>query len=46
MPYFQSSLQIKKYKELFFDDTYKIEVTSLVGPKDGQDSVKMFQYNV
>ena len=45
-PYFESSLQIKKYKELFFDDTYTIEVRSLVGPKDGQDSVKMVQYNV
>ena len=45
-PYFESSLQIKKYKELFFDDTYTIEVRSLVGPKDGKDSVKMVQYNV
>ena len=48
MPYFESSLQIKKYRELFFDDTYKIEVKSnLIEPKkNGQDSVKMVQYNV
>lgn len=46
MPNFESSFQIKKYRELFFDETYKIEVHNLVEPKDGQDSVKMIQYNV
>jgi hypothetical protein len=46
-PFFESSLQIKKYRGLFFDDSYEIEVKgNLVEPKEGEDSVKMIQYNV
>ena len=48
MPFFESSLQIKKYRELFFDSTYEIEVKNdlIKSSKKGQDSVKMVQYNV
>ena len=47
MPNYLSSLQIKKYRELFFDDSYKIEVKGdLIETEIGQDNVKMVQYNV
>jgi len=47
LPSYESSLQIKKYRELFFDDTYKIEVKeNLIETKIGEDNVKMVQYNV
>jgi len=47
MPNYFSSLQIKEYRELFFDDSYKIEVKGdLIESKIGQDNVKMVQYNV
>ena len=46
-PFYESSLHIKRYRELFFDDSYTIEVKgNLVKQKDGEDSVKMVQYNV
>ena len=44
---YDSSLNIVNYKQLFFDDSYKIyDIRNLINNEKNKDSLKMVQYNV
>ena len=44
---YDSSLNIVNYKQLFFDDSYKIyDIRNLINNEKNKDSLKMIQYNV
>ena len=45
-PNYFSSLNIKKYRELFFDDSYDIKVIGNLIENNDPESVKMIQYDV